>query len=131
LFGASTTTLSANAFGSPTAATWYFIAFNYDAAADLMSMSVNDGTVNTAAQTGGAFSGTAIFTVGAIGNPANYFHGRIDQLGLTTAGNSLTTTDITYLYNASTGRTWAEILTAPDSTSQGSLAMKLIMADEV
>lgn len=81
---------------------WYFIVARHDAAANTISLSVNNGTVTSAAHTTGVFDGTADFSIGRnIASP--YWEGRIDEFGFW--NRVLTADEVTYLYNAGVGRT--------------------------
>jgi len=97
------TTLTATNFGAPSLATWYFIAARHDAAANVISISVNDGTPNTASHSGGAYDGTEKFGIGNTAFPNGYFDGQIDEVGLWK--RYLTDAEITTLYNGGTGKT--------------------------
>ena len=99
--------------GAPAINTWYFVEVGYDAAANLMHISVNNGTVDTAAQTGGAFAGTAAFSLGRRGTLDALSDSYIDEVGVWK--RLLTAAEITRLYNGGAGRSYAYIsdVTAP------------------
>lgn len=97
------TAVMATNFGAPSLATWYFIAARHDAAANVISISVNDGTPNTAPHSGGAYDGTEKFGIGNTALPNGYFDGQIDEVGLWK--RYLTDAEITTLYNGGTGKT--------------------------
>ena len=102
------TNLDASTFGSPTASVWYFIYVQYDATANLMGISVNNGTLDTTAQTGGAFANTAAFLVGTINAGATQFwSGFVDDLGVWK--RKLTSYERTWLYNGGNGRSYYEM----------------------
>lgn len=79
--------------------TWYFVVWQYDAAADLIRIGVNNGTPETAADSTGATDGTNELRVGRQGSA--YFDGRIDALGIWR--RVLSAAEITQLYNSGNG----------------------------
>lgn len=101
--GTSTDGLAvATSFGAPTAGTWNFVVGFIDLDNDLIGISVNDGTVDTAAYTPSAvFDGTADFAVGQLGTSSNVWYGLIDAVGIWS--RKLSTAEITELYNSGTG----------------------------
>lgn len=103
--GTTSTTVSANNFGSPTIATWYFFMVWYDAAADTINMSINNGTADSAAHSGGAYTGTGPFCLAAGNSTANTFlDGYLDEVGFWK--RLLTTEEKTRLYNSGNGITY-------------------------
>lgn len=96
--GTAVVTVTANAFGAPTAATWYYIAVWHNAAADVIGISVN-GTSNTTAHTTGVFGGTGTFNVASYvngsGTHTELLVGRVDELAFWT--RVLSASDILYL----------------------------------
>lgn len=107
--GSTQTTLNANSLGAPVVSTWYFIVCWHDAAADTISIQVNNGTADSTAHTAGVFNSTADFMLGAHG-AFEYFQGRLDQWGVWK--RVLTAAERTYLYNSGAGRSYAEIAAA-------------------
>ena len=97
------TTVDANPFGAPSTATWYLVMGRYDAAADLMGISVNAGAEDTAAQTGGTNVLTNGFHVGAL-NTLAHFSGRIQRVGMWK--RLLTADERSWLYNGGRGRNY-------------------------
>ncbi len=94
--------------GAASASTWYFVAAQYDATANLAYLSVNNGTQTTQAETGGAFSSTASFRMSNLADDPNlYVDGLIDQVGLWK--RKLSATELTYLYNSGNGRSYREL----------------------
>ncbi len=82
--GSSAGTVTASTFGAPSTATWYFIACGYDAAANNLWISVDDGTVDTAGFSPGPSDNAAngAFTVGGkTFNVGFAFDGVIDEIG--------------------------------------------------
>ena len=105
--GATPVTVS---WGSaPSTATWYFVVAWHDSVNNVIGISVNDGTPVTSAHTVGVLNGTSPFHIGALGRAAAtfYWDGLIDEVGLWK--KVLTAAEITWLYNAGNGRSYAEI----------------------
>ena len=87
---------------------WYFIAATYDLST--LKISVNDGTVYSTSYAGGIFNGSVDFALGAgyvSGVPTFYTTGILDQVGLWK--RVLSAGDITWLYNAGAGRSYADL----------------------
>lgn len=103
-------TVTANTFGAPSTATWYYLVAWHDAAANQFGLSVND-TADTAA-TGGALqgAGAAQFRVGARDNAGSmlYWDGLIDELAFWK--RVLSSTERTDLYNSGNGRNYAYVV---------------------
>jgi len=98
--------------------TFYFIAVTYDASADEVSISVDDGTVTTT--TGAAAPGATVtdFCLGChnFAGPGSFLDGQLDEWGLWK--KELSATEITDLYNGGSGSTLeagtcSTILTGP------------------
>lgn len=100
--GTATVNVDANALGSPSTATWYFIVVWHDATANTINIQVNDGTVNSTSHTTGVFNSTAAFTIGATAVPASYHDGLIDNVYFWK--RVLTTDERTALYNSGNGK---------------------------
>lgn len=97
------------AWGSAlSATTWYFVEAYYDHANSLVGVNVNNGTPVTAAFTGPIFAGTHTLRIGGRDDGAIYFNGRVDEAAIW--DRTLTASERAWLYNAGSGRTWAEIL---------------------
>lgn len=90
----------ASSFGSPSTATWYFIAVWYDATN--LSISVNDGTTNTTAYTGNSFNANGPFVLGGRADAGLNLNGDLDQISLFTS--DIGSSNRTYLYNSGNGR---------------------------
>lgn len=100
--GASLVSVLANNFGSPSISTWYFLIAEYNATSNLITISVNNGTANTAAQSAGPFNGTAAFTIGATqGGTSGYADALIDEVGIWK--RLLTSGEKAALYNSGSG----------------------------
>lgn len=101
----SMTTATASTFGALSTDTWYFVYCYSDSANNEIGISVNNGTVDTAAHTGGVYDATSQLEVGsAVGGTLN-FDGYIDELGLW--NKVLSSQEITDLYNSGSGNTYS------------------------
>lgn len=128
LFSASGTTftqVNANTFGSPTTGQWYFIITYHDATNDLVGISVNGGSFDTTAHSGGLYQGSAAALVGAVlvsGTPNNYHDGRLARLamGKSPPGGiaAIATTIRDRLYGNGYGILYAD-LTSQEKTDYG------------
>lgn len=100
----TTTVVSANNLGSPSATTWYFIEAWHDAVNNQIGIRVNRGTADTAAHSAGVNSNTGEpFRWGARGGGSiqRFMHGRLDQWGLYDA--ILSSDLLDELYNSGSG----------------------------
>ena len=96
--------VSANNFGSPSTATWYLIIAWHDSVNDLIGISVNNGTANTASFSSGALDTAHDFNIGTVNNLTSVdWNGRIDEVGFWK--KVLSSTERTELYNAGAGKT--------------------------
>lgn len=77
-----TTTVNASNFGAASTGVWYHLFCYHDAANDLIGISVNDGTPNTAAWANGVNAGAADFSVGNSIPQSLYWDGLIDLFGI-------------------------------------------------
>lgn len=103
--GTSLVTLTANTFGSPSTTTWYLIIATFNRSTFEMSLSINNGTADTATGVRPVPTDEE-FRVGASGSgggTASYWDGRLDELGLW-YDHILTASEKTWLYNSGTGR---------------------------
>lgn len=98
--------LTASSFGAPSTSTWYFLVATVDNTANTISISVNDGTMDSTALTVTTHNGGAIFYIGAVGNasPIDPWDGVIDEVGVWS--RVLTASEITELYNSGAGLTY-------------------------
>lgn len=119
----------ANNFGAISVDTWLFIEAGYDAANNLMHISVNNGTPDTGAQTGGAFASTAKFTLGRRGTLDALFNGYVDEVGLWK--RLLTAADITRLYNGGAGLPFATINDSVAPTVPTNLAANAVSGSQI
>ena len=89
--------------GSPSTGTWYFIVAWHDAAANTVSIQVNNGTVSSAATTGTITADVQHFVIGNNGFGDNlFFDGRVDVAAFWK--RVLTSAERTALYNGGNGR---------------------------
>jgi hypothetical protein len=107
------TVVQASTFGTPSTGTWYFLVAHHDSVNNQIGISVNNGTTDTTATTGGVRDGTAPFRVGAFGNATSPFDGRIDAVMIWK--RLLTAAEKAYLYDSGNGRSpfgadWASLL---------------------
>lgn len=103
LDGTSTTSITADNFGSPSTATFYFIVIWYDDPTNTCGIQVNDGTANTISNATTNFEGTGAFEIGAISGLSLFWNGRVDEVGFWK--RVLTSSEKTALYNAGAGST--------------------------
>lgn len=104
--GGSQTTVSAATFGAPTQNTWHMVTAGRDAVNNVIWIQVDAGTRDTTAFANGnsVFAGTGAFGVGAYGAGGTYVPARLDEIGVW--GKCLTTSEVTELYNANSGKTY-------------------------
>lgn len=100
LNGGTATAVQASTFGTPSTGTWYMLILQYDAANDLMGISVNNGTMDTTAQAGGTNVLTNPFVVGAVAD-LSPFNGRMQRIGFWK--RLLTDAEKAEIYNAGNG----------------------------
>jgi len=96
--------VSANNFGAPGTGTWHHVVAWHDAANNLVGISVNDGTADTAATTGAPADTSANFTLGMISpgfGASGQWDGLIDEVGFWK--KVLTSQERTDLYNSGNG----------------------------
>lgn len=117
-------TVDASSFGSPSTSTWYFIVARHNAAADTITICVNDGTVNSTA-TAGVFpvDRTNAFAIANFRSDAasGQFNGRIDEVAIWK--RALSAAEITDLYNAGSGRNYAYVSAAAAAQTHRLLTM--------
>ncbi len=95
------TEVQANNLGSPSISTWYFVVGWHDSSANTINIQVNNGTVDSAAHSAGAFDSTSAFQIGALTAASYYMDGRIDEVGFWK--KVLTAQERTDLYNNGSG----------------------------
>lgn len=85
----------ADALGSPALSTWYHVVAQHDATADTVSIQVNNGTVDSAAYSGGSWdSGGAL----ELGRQSNGFYHDGQMCGVGFWKRTLTAAEVTTLY---------------------------------
>ena len=100
--GNTVCTATATTLGSPSTATWYFILAWHDATANQCTIQVNNGTANTASETGVPSDTTALFQISGYNGGTSVWDGRIQNVGFWK--RVLTSAEITSLYNSGSGR---------------------------
>ena len=112
-------TAVANTLGIPATATWYFVQAYHDATGNTVGISVDDGTVDSAATSGAPIDSTAGFLVGAVvsGVPTLHFDGRIQSAFF--AKSMLSTTNITSLYNSGVAKEYCQLSGAQQALFTG------------
>lgn len=116
--GAFGVSVAASTFGSPSLSTWYFVQGWYDGTN--ASISVNNGTANTAAFSSNIFNSTAPFMIGAhgtVGVSTEWMDGRIDQPYM--AKTNIGTAARTSLYNSGNGKKWSQLSLAEQGLFSG------------
>jgi hypothetical protein len=108
----TTTTVTAGTFGTPSTSTWYLLEAYHDADNNVIGISVNAGTRDTEATTGGVRDGTAPFALGAdftgvADAAANHYGGRMDSVAVWK--KVLTATESGYVYNAGAGLGYGDL----------------------
>lgn len=86
------------------AATWYHVCAWHDSVADIIAISVNNGTPVTLAHTAGIFNSTSVFTLGALSGGGQHLNGALDELGIWK--KVLTPAERDALYNSGAGLTY-------------------------
>jgi prepilin-type N-terminal cleavage/methylation domain-containing protein len=98
--------VASNNFGALTTGTWYFVYAEHNATNNTVSISINNGTLDTAATTGPAGDSTATLFIGndspSVGTDA--YDGRLDEFGFWK--RALTAQERTDLYNGGIGNTY-------------------------
>lgn len=99
-----TTSVTADNFGSPSIDTWYLIHAWHDATNDVIGISVNAGTANTAAWTTGIFDGSQAFQLGRRpgSTGVSNLDGKLDDV-VVLKGVVMDATQRTLDYNGGTG----------------------------
>ncbi len=101
--GAGTrTTVTANNLGSPSTDTWYLLHAWHDTTNNQIGISVNAGTANTAAHSGGVRSGTGSFKIGIDDPGSRLYDGLIEDVVIL-KNYILTAAERTEDYNSGNG----------------------------
>lgn len=81
--GVGITNLQATSFGAPPLSTWIWMAEWYDATADTWNVQINNGAVDSIANTTGSQNTVNDFAIGRLpGDNSAYWNGRIDEVGI-------------------------------------------------
>ncbi len=112
--GTTLVEVQANQFGSPSVGQWYFVCGGYDGTNTWIS--INAGVREQAAFSGSIFDGSVDLRLGSSANAANpnYLSGTLDEAIL--YKRSLTSNELTWLYNNGMGRSYAEVSPPPRAT---------------
>jgi hypothetical protein len=106
--GANRTQLTLS--NSPSTSTWYLIAAWHDGTANEMGMSINNGTPQTKAHTGGIFNSSQPFYVGTSFYNTAFLYCWDGLIGPVSIYNRvLTASEITSLYNSGNGLKYSEL----------------------
>lgn len=106
LFGQNAIAVTANNFGAPPLSTWMLVHCWHDSVNDLIGISVNAGTANTAADTSAnAVDGNGSFAIGKDLAFGQYANAKINQVAFWK--RVLTSTERTSLYNSGSGLAFA------------------------
>ena len=100
--------VSADTFGSPSLATWYYVACGHSATNNELWISVNDGTVDTVAATSGVYTGTSVFKIGTR-DTTRYWDGLIENFNFWKT--DIRGAKLTALYNGGSGLAFANYTT--------------------
>lgn len=97
--------VTANTFGAPSTATWYFITVWYDTSNLGLNISINNGVPDTLTLGGvPQAAGTANFSMGGNAVASQYLNGQMCEVGRW--NRVLTQQERTWLYNNGQGRTY-------------------------
>lgn len=100
--GAATADVNATVFGTPPTNVFHFVAAWHDSVANVIGISVNDGTPNTLAYALGVFDAPAAFYIGGRDPGSDLWDGAIDEVAF--FKKVLTSAEITELYNGGAGK---------------------------
>ena len=101
---------NASTFGTPSTGTWYFLYAYHDSASNEIGISINNGTVDSTTYSGTPNTQTASFNIGRwayTGGFPFYLDGKLDEIGVW--NRTLTTDELTWLYNAGSGRSYTDL----------------------
>lgn len=98
--GSGLVTVTATNFGSLSTGTWYFVAGGHNATSNEIWVAINAGTPNTQAHSGGVFTGTSNFAIGARPDGSIHYDGLIDEVGFWKRDIR---SDLAALYNGGAG----------------------------
>jgi hypothetical protein len=108
--GITNTSVAADNLGAISTGVWYDVIGWHSATGDVIGISVNGGTPNTAAHSTGVFATTASFVIGAQNEgAANLLDGMIDEAWVTT-GYISSSDERSGIYNSAAGRPYSEVV---------------------
>lgn len=114
--------LSANNFGAPSTAAWYFVVAWHDSSANTLNIQVNNGTVDSVSYSSGLINSTAAFHLGRItAADGQYWDGLIDEAGFWK--RVLTSDERTSLYNSGNGLAYPFTSNYTLTAASGSFAL--------
>lgn len=119
--GTATTTVQSDNFGTMQVGIWYYVACWHDKDQNLIGISINDGSPNTTAHSGGINDGAIQFLVGGNFDGGTFavekhWDGRIDELGVW-KNYVFRPEDITHYYNNGYGLPIDGVGSNPDFVS--------------
>lgn len=101
--GTALSNLFSTTLGTPSTATWYFFYVDFDDAANVIRMSIDNGTVETVALTGSVHDNNSSFRIGHGPLWSQSFQdGQLDAIGAWS--RKLTAGEVTELYNSGNGK---------------------------
>ena len=108
--GVSVDTVWADTLGSPSTGTFYFVIAEHDSVNDLLTIQVNNGTIDSAAgYVAGVWTGgDGLFTLSGNSNGIETMDGALDEAFF--YKRLLTAEEKTWFYNGGAGRTYADLL---------------------
>lgn len=121
--GTTAATVVANNFGTLSVDTWYFFAAVHDSVNNQIRLSVNAGTADVYAYSGGVLNGNSPFIIGALPAASRYATGAIDEIGVWK--RALTSQEISDLYNSGNG------LAYPFGETLGTISLLTPVANEI
>ncbi len=94
----------ADSFGEVSTGVWYFVMWRYDATADTIEISVNDGTKDSDSHAGGLYDGNQDFRMGALNSAGatRFWDGLIGPVSIWK--KKLSDAEVTSLYNSGSGK---------------------------
>lgn len=108
---ANSAQVNADAFGAPSAGTWYFVVCQWNGSN--LTIQVNNGTANSAALAS-IYNGTAPWMIGYRADSLFPMNGNVDEVVL--YSRALSADEREWLYNSGTGRTYSEVVPTPTPT---------------
>lgn len=116
-------TLSADAFGAASTATWYMVAVTYNATSRVASISVNGGVQNGGTATGDITASSGAFRIGTSWGASNPWNGKIDETRLSKTVRSASWLAAEYKSGVDTFNSFGS--EEPQVTTSGSLTSSI------